>query len=48
MVCDKDGVVKKWCVTKLCAKDGVSKMVDGVCDKVVCKRWCVKVVCVGV
>jgi len=26
-------------VTKLCVKDGVSKMV---CDKVVCERWCVK------
>ena len=28
-----------WCVTKLCVKDGVSKMVG---DKVVCERWCVK------
>ena len=26
-------------MTKLCVKDGVSKMV---CDKVVCERWCVK------
>ena len=33
VVCD--GV----CVTKLCVKDGVSKMVG---DKVVCERWCVK------
>jgi hypothetical protein len=33
IVCDKeDGV----CVTKLCVKDGVWKMV---CDKVVCERW---------
>ena len=38
MVCDKDGVVKDG-VTKLCVKDGVSKMVW---DKVVCERWCVK------
>ena len=30
---------ERWCVTKLCVKDGVSKMV---CDKVVCERWCVK------
>ena len=41
MVCDKD----RWCVcvTKLCVKDGVSKMVG---DKVVCERWCVAKWCV--
>ena len=38
------------CVTKLCVKDGVWKMVCDkvvcVCDKVVCERWCVtKMVC---
>ena len=40
MVCDKV-VCQRWCVTKLCVKDGVgvSKMVG---DKVVCERWCVK------
>jgi len=31
MVCDKV-VCERWCVTKLCVKDGV-------CDKVVCERW---------
>ena len=30
---------QRWCVTKLCVKDGVSKMVGA---KVVCERWCVK------
>ena len=36
-------VCERWCVTKLCVKDGVSKMVCVcVCDKVVCQRWCVK------
>ena len=42
-------VCERWCVTKLCVKDGVSKMMcvkDGVsnmvCDKVVCERSCVK------
>ena len=30
MVCD-NVVCQRWCVTKLCVKDGVSKMV---CDKV--------------
>ena len=41
-VCDKvEG--QGWCVTKLCLKDGVSKMMG---DKVVCERWCVsKMVC---
>ena len=38
MVCDKV-VCERWCVTKLCVKDGVSKMVG---DNVVCERWCVK------
>jgi len=47
MVCDKvvcerwcvtlEG--QRWCVTKLCVKDGVSKLV---CDKVGCESWCVK------
>ena len=32
MVCVKV-VCERWCVTKLCVKDGV-------CDKVVCERWC--------
>ena len=48
MVGDKV-VCERWCVTKLCVKDGVSKMVgdkDGVSkmvgDKVVCEGWCVK------
>ena len=36
MVCDKV-VCERCCVTKLCVKDGVSKMVG---DKVVCERWC--------
>ena len=35
MVCDKV-VCQRWCVTKWCVKDGVSKMVG---DKVVCERW---------
>ena len=30
---------ERWCETKLCVKDGVSKMVG---DNVVCQRWCVK------
>ena len=38
MVCVK-AVCERWCVTKLCVKDGVSKMVG---DKAVCERWCVK------
>ena len=38
MVCDKV-VCQRWCVTKWCVKDGVSKMVG---DKVVCERWFVK------
>ena len=47
MVCDKV-VCERWCVkrrwvTKLCVKDGVSKMVG---DKVVCERWCVTKLCV--
>ena len=43
MVCDKV-VCQRWCVTKLCVKDGVSKMVG---DKVGSERWCVtKLVCV--
>ena len=36
---------KRWCVTKLCVKDGVCvwKIVcdQVMCDKVVCERWCV-------
>ena len=41
MVCDKvEG--QRWCVTKLCVKDGVSTMVG---DKVVCERWCVTKLC---
>ena len=50
MVCDKVGW-ERWCVTKLCEKDGgwqsgVWKMVC-VCDKVVCEGCCVrKKVCV--
>ena len=31
-------VCERWCVKKLCVKDGVSKMVG---DNVVCERWCV-------
>ena len=38
MVCGKV-VCQRWCVTKLCVKDGVSKTVG---DKVGCERWCVK------
>ena len=38
MVCDKV-VFERWCVTKLCLKDGV-------CDKVVFERWCVTKLCV--
>ena len=53
MVCDKV-MCERWCVTKLCAKDGVWKMVGNrkgvwqtgackmVCDKAVCERWCVR------
>ena len=42
MVCDED-VCERWCVTKMCAKDGVR---DGVCDKDVCDRKvCDKDVC---
>ena len=33
-------VCERWSVTKLCVKDGVSKML---CDKVVCERWPVTV-----
>ena len=53
MVCDKVVFVcERWCVTKLChtkmcVKDGMTKVVcdkDGVTkmvrDKVVCERWC--------
>ena len=36
MVC---GSGERWCETKGCVKDGVSKLV---CDKVGCKRRCVK------
>ena len=36
MVCVKV-VCERERVTKLCVKDGVSKMV---CDKVVCEKWC--------
>ena len=42
MACDKV-VCERWCVTKWCEKDGVSKVV---CDKVVCQRWCVTKLCV--
>ena len=28
-----------WCVTKMCVRDGVTKMVV---DKDVCDRWCVR------
>ena len=38
MVVDKV-VCQRWCVKKLCVKDGVSKLVG---DKVVCERGCVK------
>ena len=31
-------VCQRWCETKSCVKDGVSKMVR---DKVVCERWSV-------
>ena len=42
MVCDKV-VCERWCVTKLCVKDGLwqSCVWKMVCDKVVCERWCV-------
>ena len=46
MVCDKV-VCERWCVTKLCnkdglVKDGASKMVCKDCvSKMVCQRWCV-------
>ena len=45
MVCERLSVTvcERWCVTKVCVKDGVSKMV---CDKVVCERWCVTKWCV--
>ena len=41
-------VCERWCVTKLCVKDGVwqSCMWKMVCDKVVCERWCVTKLCV--
>ena len=55
VVCDKVVFVcERWCgerlsETKMCVKDGMTKMVCGkdgvtkmVCDKVVCERWCVK------
>jgi len=38
MVYDK-AVCERWCVTKWCVKDRVSKMVG---DKVVCERWCAR------
>ena len=49
MVCDKDGVwqrwcVTKWCVTKWCVKIGVWQSCMW---KIVCERWCVReIVCV--
>ena len=41
MVCERWSVTvcERLCVTKLCVKHGVSKMVG---DNVVCERWCVK------
>ena len=41
-MCDKV-VCERWCVTKLCVKDGVgqSGVKDGV-SKLVCKGWCLK------
>ena len=39
--CEKDGVRRRWCVTKRCVKDDVC-----VYDKVVCERWCVTKWCV--
>ena len=31
--CEKDGVRRRWCVTKRCVKDGVCVCVTKLCEK---------------